>query len=129
MSNRSYEGKKMAQTCQELVVHPENVAIAKKTIENSEPSELADFFKLLSNDTRIKILLALSEVELCVCDISTTLDIPQSSISHQLRHLRDNRFVKYRREGKQVYYSLEKEHLQEILAQTLDHLKETEETN
>ena len=116
----------MAQTCQEVVVHPDNVAIAKKVIADSEPLELADFFKLLSNDTRIKILLALSEVELCVCDISTTLNVPQSSISHQLRRLRDNRFVKYRRDGKQVFYSLEKEHLQEILAQTLAHLHEEE---
>ena len=114
----------MTQACQEVVVHPENVAIAKKIIKSNEPSELADFFKLLANETRIKILLALSEVELCVCDLVSTLNIPQSSISHQLRYLRDHRFVSPRRSGKQVYYSLEKEHLQTILEQTADHLKE-----
>jgi DNA-binding transcriptional ArsR family regulator len=114
----------MSQVCQEVIVHPENVATAKKIIASNEPSELAVFFKLLANETRIKILLALLEVELCVCDLVSTLNIPQSSISHQLRYLRDHRFVKFRRSGKQVYYSLEKEHLQTILEQTADHLKE-----
>ena len=114
----------MSNNCQEFTIHPKNVAFARKTIEESNPSELVTFFKLLSTESRIKILLALSEVELCVCDLSTTLNMEQSAISHQLSLLRRHRLVKPRREGKQVFYSLEKEHLHPILNQTLEHMKE-----
>jgi len=114
----------MSKHCQEFTIHPENVAVARKTIDESNPSELVAFFKLLSTESRIKILLALSEVELCVCDLSSTLNMEQSAISHQLSRLRHHRLVKYRREGKQVFYSLEKEHLHPILNQTLEHMKE-----
>ncbi len=114
----------MSNNCQEFTIHPENVAVARKMIEESNPSELVTFFKLLSTESRIKILLALSEVELCVCDLSSTLNMEQSAISHQLSLLRLHRLVKYRREGKQVFYSLEKEHLHPILSQTLEHMKE-----
>ena len=114
----------MSNNCQEFTIHPKNVAVARKTIDKSNPSELVTFFKLLSTESRIKILLALSEVELCVCDLSSTLNMEQSAISHQLSHLRRHRLVKYRREGKQVFYSLEKEHIHPILSQTLEHMKE-----
>ncbi len=114
----------MSNNCQEYTVHPENVAFARKTIEDSNPKELATFFKLLSTESRMKILLALSEVELCVCDLSSTLNMEQSAISHQLSLLRHHRLVKPQRKGKQVFYSLEKEHLLPILSQTLEHMKE-----
>ena len=116
----------MSNDCEEFVIHPDNVAHAKKTLEDSNPTELAGFFKLLAGETRIKILLALSEVELCVCDISTTLNAKQSAISHQLRYLRQHRLVKTRRDGKQIFYTLEREHLHPILAQTFAHMKEEE---
>lgn len=114
----------MSNKCQEFTIHSENVAFARKTIEDSNPSELVTFFKLLSTESRIKILLALSEVELCVCDLSRTLNMEQSAISHQLSLLRHHRLVKPRRVGKQIFYSLEKEHLHPILNQTLEHMKE-----
>lgn len=114
----------MSNNCQEFAIHPKKVAFARKAIEESNPSELAKFFKLLSTESRIKILLALSEVELCVCDLSTTLNMEQSAISHQLSLLKRHRLVKNRREGKQVFYSLEKEHVHPILFQTLEHMRE-----
>ena len=114
----------MSKNCQEFTIHPEKVEVARKTIEKSDSSELVTFFKLLATESRIKILLALSEVELCVCDLCSTLNMEQSAISHQLSLLRRHRLVKDRRKGKQVFYSLEKEHLHPILSQTLDHLKE-----
>ena len=114
----------MSNNCEEFTIHSENVALAKKTIEESDPRELVSFFKLLSTESRIKILLALSEVELCVCDLSAALNMEQSAISHLLSLLRKHRLVKYRREGKQLFYSLEEEHLHPILNQTLEHMKE-----
>ncbi|WP_409200350.1 ArsR/SmtB family transcription factor [Methanobrevibacter sp. DSM 116169] len=68
--------------------------------------EVSDLFKILSNCTRVRILLALSYDELCVCELSLLLNISQSSISHQLRHLRASNLVKYRKENKQIFYSI-----------------------
>ena len=114
----------MAKNCEESVVHPESVSLAKQKLEKGDPKRLASFFKLLAGETRMSILLALSEVELCVCDISRLLDIEQSAISHQLTILRNQNLVKHRRVGKQVFYSLEKEHVDPIIAQTLEHVME-----
>ncbi|MHA2053798.1 MAG: ArsR/SmtB family transcription factor [Candidatus Hodarchaeales archaeon] len=114
----------MAKNCEETVIHPENVSVAKEKLEKGNPTKLASFFKLLAGETRMKILLALSEVELCVCDISTLLNIEQSAISHQLTKLKHQNLVRPRREGKQVFYSLEKEHVDPIIAQTLEHVME-----
>ncbi|MHA2244248.1 MAG: ArsR/SmtB family transcription factor [Candidatus Hodarchaeales archaeon] len=113
----------MVEPCKTLETHPQKIAIARQKIEENNPPLLADFFKLLSGETRMKILLALTEVELCVCDLAEVLNMSVSAISHQLKELRRGRFVNYRREGKEVYYSLEREHLEPILMQTLEHLK------
>lgn len=85
---------------------------------------LADLFKVFGDPTRIRILYALSCQELCVCDIANTLDMTQSAISHQLRVLKQMHLVKYRREGKTIYYSLADSHVQTILAQGLEHVME-----
>ncbi|MFX0085336.1 MAG: ArsR/SmtB family transcription factor [Candidatus Hodarchaeota archaeon] len=114
----------MTEPCKTLEIHPEKVDQARKKLKNVDPFKLADFFKLLSGETRIRILLALSETELCVCDLSEVLDMSVSAISHQLRQLKQGHFVKARRDGKEVYYSLEIEHLQPILLQTIEHLQE-----
>jgi ArsR family transcriptional regulator, lead/cadmium/zinc/bismuth-responsive transcriptional repressor len=84
--------------------------------------DLAELFKIFGDSTRIKILFALLESELSVNDISTVLHMTQSAISHQLRILKANRLVKYRREGKSVIYSLSDTHVNTILSQGLDHL-------
>jgi ArsR family transcriptional regulator, lead/cadmium/zinc/bismuth-responsive transcriptional repressor len=84
--------------------------------------DLAELFKIFGDSTRIKILFALLESELSVNDISNVLHMTQSAISHQLRILKTNRLVKYRREGKSVIYSLSDAHVNTILSQGLDHL-------
>jgi ArsR family transcriptional regulator len=86
--------------------------------------DLAEVFKVFGDLTRIRILCALIETELCVCDISALLEMTQSSISHQLRVLKQAKLVKYRKEGKVVYYSLEDEHVKHIFDQALIHIRE-----
>lgn len=85
---------------------------------------LADLFKVFGDPTRIRILYALACQELCVCDIAKTLQMTQSAISHQLRVLKQMHLVKYRREGKTIYYSLADSHVQIMLAQGLEHVME-----
>jgi ArsR family transcriptional regulator len=86
--------------------------------------DLAELFKVFGDTTRIKILCALVEAEMCVCDIAALLNMTQSSISHQLRILKQARLVRYRRDGKVVYYSIDDEHVKQIFDQGLIHLKE-----
>ena len=85
---------------------------------------LADLFKVFGDPTRIRILYALSGGELCVCDIAELLGMTQSAISHQLRVLKQMLLVKFRRDGKTVYYSLADAHVATILSQGLDHVRE-----
>ncbi len=86
--------------------------------------ELADLFKVFSDSTRIKILFALMEEEMCVACIAETVDVSQSAVSHQLRILKQSRLVKFRREGKQIVYSLADSHVQTMLAQGMNHICE-----
>jgi DNA-binding transcriptional ArsR family regulator len=86
--------------------------------------DLAELFKVFGDSTRIKILWALDEDEMCVCDIAYLLNMTQSAISHQLRVLKQAHLVKSRREGKVVYYSLADEHVKLILDQGLIHITE-----
>jgi len=86
--------------------------------------DLAELFKVFGDSTRIKILWALDESEMCVCDIAVLLDMTQSAISHQLRVLKQTNLVKNRREGKVVYYSLVDEHVRQIFDQGLIHINE-----
>jgi len=86
--------------------------------------KLADLFKTFGDPTRIRILYTLAVGELCVCDIAETLSMTQSAISHQLRVLKQMSLVRFRREGKTVYYSLADSHVEAILAQGLDHVNE-----
>lgn len=103
-----------------------NVAqsIIDKMPEESELYDLADLFKVFGDSTRIKILYALYENEMCVYDIANILNMTQSAISHQLRILKQNRLVKYRKEGKTVLYSLADEHVFTILSQGIEHVEE-----
>lgn len=86
--------------------------------------DLAELFKVFGDSTRIKILYALFEAELCVCDISRLLGLTQSAVSHQLRVLKGSRLVKFRREGKTVFYSLDDDHVRKIIAQGMEHINE-----
>ena len=99
-------------------------SIIDKMPEESELYDLADLFKVFGDSTRIKILYALYENEMCVYDIANILNMTQSAISHQLRILKQNRLVKYRKEGKTVLYSLAYEHVFTILSQGIEHVEE-----
>ena len=115
---------KCCDTCEENIINKELVDNVKEILINeSDVSKLQELFKALGDGTRIKILYALSKSELCVCDISSIIDMSQSAVSHQLRILRNLRLVKYRKEGKIVYYSLDDNHVVQLFNQGLEHVK------
>ena len=93
-------------------------------IKDPLSTELADFFKVFSDTTRLRILSALFYNEMCVCDLAATLDMSHSAISHQLRIFKAARLVKYRKDGKNVYYSLADSHIEQIFNQGLEHIQE-----
>lgn len=112
-------------SCTEIQVHQEVVErIQKELLPQEKFHELSTLFKMFSDPTRLKILSLLFKDELCVCDISVLLDMTQSAVSHQLSVLRQNRLIKYRRSGKNVYYSLDDEHIQQIYNAGLSHILE-----
>ena len=86
--------------------------------------DLSELFKMLGDSTRVKILYALSQGEMCVCDIVELLDVTQSAVSHQLRLLKQARLVKYRREGKSAIYSISDDHVYTILNMGMEHISE-----
>ena len=86
--------------------------------------DLADLFRIFGDTTRIRILYSLFDGELCVNDISTVLGLTQSSVSHQLRILKDSKLVKFRRDGKSIFYSLDDDHVRSILNLGMEHLEE-----
>lgn len=111
--------------CDFMFVHEEIVQKVMKVMpEDGQLSDLAEFFKIFGDSTRIKILYALSQSEMCVCDIANLLQMGQSAISHQLRLLKQMRLVKSRRDGKTVFYSLADGHIETILAQGMEHIEE-----
>ena len=113
------------ETCETVEVHDELIKIVE---ENMPPEEelydLAELFKVFGDSTRIRILFVLFEAEVCVCDLAETLHMTQSAISHQLRILKQNKLVKSRRDGKQVFYSLSDDHVKTIINQGLEHIEE-----
>jgi DNA-binding transcriptional ArsR family regulator len=111
--------------CDCTVVHEDIVNdVRGKLPDDGILTDLAELFKLFGEVTRVKILCALLHSEMCVCDMAYLLGMTESAVSHQLRSLRQTRLVKYRRDGKMVYYSLDDEHVGNIFAQGLTHLLE-----
>lgn len=109
--------------CEQYCEHPQAVRRAHSAmLDEDSVLQLAEIFKILSDPTRIKVLDVLSKGEMCVCDIASTLQMGQSAISHQLRVLRGSRLVKYRREGKEAWYSLDDEHVLTLFRQGLEHI-------
>ncbi len=107
------------------VIHAEIVDKAKaKMPKEDDLYDLADFFKIFGDSTRVKIIWALDEQEMCVCDLAVLLNMTKSAISHQLKTLRQADLVKYRREGKVVYYSLKDDHVKDIFEKGMEHIKE-----
>lgn len=111
--------------CEVTTVHQDSVDRARQKMPEEEKLyDLAELFKVFGDSTRIKIIWALFEAEMCVCDIASLLVMSQSAISHQLRVLKQARLVKPRRDGKNMYYSLDDEHIAEIFHQGMKHINE-----
>ena len=105
--------------------HSELLKKIKKDMPADELlQDLGDLFKIFGDTTRIKIMYALYEGEMCVCAISELLNMTQSAISHQLKTLKDANLVSARREGKEIYYSLSDEHVKSIIAEGFEHITE-----
>ena len=113
------------ENCEYIHVHEDIVAQVNENMPDEEILyDLAELFKIFGDSTRIKILYVLFESEMCVCDIANLLGMTQSAISHQLRVLRSSKLVKFRRDGKTLYYSLADEHVCRIISQGMEHVEE-----
>lgn len=106
-------------------LHEDVVKSKKDTILNDEVIiDMADFFKVFSDSTRLKIINALIDAELCVCDIASIVESSPSAVSHQLRLLRQTKLIKFKKIGKVVYYSLDDDHIKEIFEKGYEHINE-----
>ncbi len=112
--------------CLTNIIHKDNINLAKKNMLNEKTIfEVSNLYKVFGDETRLKILNSLLYSELCVCDISTILEMSHSSISHQLKILRDMKLVKTRKVGKSVFYSLMDDHIFEIIKIGVEHVNES----
>lgn len=106
-------------------IHHESIAQSRASMPDvATLYELADFFKIFGDSTRMSILFAIDSGEMCVCDIAALLGMTKSAVSHQLKVLRQCGLVKYRKTGKNVYYSLADEHVRDIIEKALEHIRE-----
>ena len=111
--------------CEFIHAHDEIVEKVRGAMPDEELLyDLAELYKVFGDSTRIRILYVLFESEMCVCDIAQLLNMSMSAISHQLRVLKQSRLVKFRREGKTVFYSLADDHVRSIINQGLEHVEE-----
>lgn len=111
--------------CDGNIVHEEAVqAVRQQWLPEGVLVDAANFFKVMGDGTRFRILYALDKEELCVCDLAQVLEMSVSAISHQLKRLRDSQLVKSRREGKNVFYSLDDEHVGMMLKGCVEHARE-----
>lgn len=98
--------------------------VKKRELNAKEILTLSEMFKLFADNTRLRIICSILNTELCVCDLCELLELNQSTVSHQLQLLRNAKLVKYRKEGKQVFYSLQDEHIEKIISLSLEHILE-----
>jgi ArsR family transcriptional regulator len=120
VKNRGLEG-----VCDCNAIHEEVVAAAAKSMPQEEILfDLAELFKVFGDTTRVKILCALFQNRMCVCDIAALLGMTKSAISHQLRVLKQSKLVRFKKEGKVVYYSLADDHVKNIFDQGIIHVSE-----
>lgn len=113
--------------CDSREVHLDNVRnVQPKIIPTEKARQMADLFGTLADPHRLRLLSALVKQELCVCDLAASVKMSESAVSHQLRILRTMRLVKYRREGRNVYYSLKDSHVINIYHEVANHIDETE---
>ncbi|MBW2435463.1 MAG: winged helix-turn-helix transcriptional regulator [Deltaproteobacteria bacterium] len=113
------------EDCQIRVIHLDRVEQARRdAVSEKEIERLSSIYKILGDPSRLKIVMALKNVEMCVCDLAAFLGLTESAVSHQLRRFRDLALVKSRREGQVIYYSLDDEHVAELLNIGLEHVAE-----
>ena len=113
-------------TCETKGIHSDIIHFVKNKLPGHDALDrLADLFKLFGDSTRIGILWALSESEMCVCDLSALLKMKQPAISQQLKNLKLSRIVNSRRDGKVIYYSLDDDHIRQMLDFGMEHIKES----
>ncbi|RPJ16936.1 MAG: transcriptional regulator [Desulfobacteraceae bacterium] len=111
--------------CQEKIIHLDKVKIASESIPGPHVVDsLVEVFKSLGDATRLKIVIALSACELCVCDIAAVCNMSESAVSHHLKTLRMLKFVQFRKEGKIVYYRLDDDHVDSLIKQSIEHVSE-----
>ena len=119
------DGRYTVECCDFIHAHEEIVERVKKEMPGEDTLyDLTELFRIFGDSTRIRILYVLFEAEMCVCDIAQLLGMTQSAISHQLRALKNVRLVKFRREGKTVFYSLADDHVRKIIGQGMEHIRE-----
>ncbi len=117
--------RKEAPKCEFMHVHEDIVEKVNREMPQEDALfDLAELFKIFGDSTRIRILYVLFESEMCVCDIAQLLGMTQSAISHQLQVLKKSKLVKYRRQGKTVFYSLADAHVRTIIGQGMEHISE-----
>ena len=108
------------------VIHKDKVEKAKTTMLDEETLLcIADFYKAMSDSTRVKIIDLLDKNELCVCDISSLLNMTKSAVSHQLKYLKEMKLIKNRKKGKEVWYSLDDNHVKQVFDISLEHILES----
>ena len=113
------------ECCEQHIVHNDTVrAVAMHTPDEDELAEPAELFKVFGDSTRIKILYALSQAELCVCDLAQLLGISQPAMSYQLKILRQAKLIRSRRDGKTIFYALADDHVATIIGMAKEHLEE-----
>ena len=109
--------------CTVTYIHQDRVQDALPfLVEDSTAELLAEMFRALSDPTRVRMVSLLADAELCVCDLAAALGMSQSAVSHQLRTLRDLRLVRWRREGRQIFYVLDDDHVADLFRRGLEHV-------
>lgn len=110
--------------CEESFIHEDQVLVAQEhLIDGLTSTRLASTFQALSDPTRVRLISALANTELCVCDLAAVLGMSQSAVSHQLRSLRDLRLVNSHRSGREIFYTLDDEHIRELFELGLKHIQ------
>lgn len=116
-----------APSCDERIIHLDTVRqVQPEMLSVQKSQQMAEFFGVLSDPNRLRLMSALASRELCVCDLAAAVKLSESAVSHQLRVLRSARLVKYRKEGRNVYYSLADTHIINLYQEVTEHLKELE---
>ena len=119
------EDRYNVECCDFIYAHEDVVEKVRRELPGEDTLyDLTELFRIFGDSTRVRILYVLFESEMCVCDIAALLGLTQSAVSHQLRVLKNSRLVKFRREGKTVFYALADGHVRRIIAQGMDHIKE-----